>query len=219
MKSRLFMVALSCACLTLIGCGSSDAPEDEIPGKTDVAVTLTGADVGSFKLMLSGTGLTNYSTKVQKSPAAWNVDLANYGEEIRIIAFLDVNDNSSRDPTEAKTVSLATLTEGVQNDLVMNLEKTIVTVSVTGDIVSYQHPKIVSNPSGAGSSSQFVAPIDAATIVLYGDSLAKYGDTAHLSAFEDVDDDNVMDPSESLIAATQSWGYVETTSVTIDVYN
>jgi hypothetical protein len=219
MKLRLFVLVFVCACLAWFGCGgSSDDPKDDTPGKTDAGVALTGADVGSFKLMLFGTGLTNYSTSVQISPAAWNVDLADYGTEIRVAAFIDTDDDNVRDPTEPKSASLFTLTEGIQNNLVMDMEKTIVTVVVDGSTTGYLHPKIILNPSGSGSSSQFVAPIDAGSITLYGDSLAKYGNTAYLSAFEDANDDNVKDSTESLIADIENWTYVATKSATITLY-
>lgn len=222
---KVILVFLLIASLTLFGCTnpSNDAGnEDNTLGKTEVRATLTGTDSGLFKLYIAATGLTNYSSNVQTSPASWNIDMTDYANPLHVRAFIDANGNNSYDNGEKCVGSIFELEEGVLNEVSINLSKTTINAEIIdyASISSFTNPKLISNPYQSGSSSTFAVPIsdDTITLIVYGDSTGAYGNYLYLSAFEDMDDDNYWDMEEELIANINTSSYKETWDTSVLLY-
>lgn len=216
MRRKIFglIVALT-ASLLLLGCQNPTAPTPDTGG-TSLSMTLTGDDSSLFKLSLDSYGITTSSAIVQSSPAIWNVDFTEDSKDVIVNAFIDADNDNELDQTELRTGSRFTLTKNITNTYSITIGKSVINVTVSGNPAIFTHPMLVHNGTQSGSSSKVVASFQSGAIVTYGNLTGAYGASGNLSAFDDLNNNNLYDYNEPTISTeTVFWEYAPTKDVAI----
>jgi len=185
---------------------------------TSLTMTLYGDDASLFKLAVDEYSDPIGSDLVQSSPAIWSFDFTADSNNVLIYAFIDSNDDNVMDENELSSASWFMLDKGIANVESINLCKSIIGITVSGDASIFTHPMLVHNRRQSGSSSLVVAPIQAETIVTYGNFTGANGAGGCLEAFDDLNNNGLCEYNEPTISTeTMEWSYSATQDVTIEL--
>lgn len=189
------------------------------PTATSLEVTLTGDDAAQFKLRLNDFNNESPEADVQVSPATWNLTYIGATKDYLVDAFMDVNSNNLLDEGELRVGSWLSTTQGQLSEESIQLGKSIITVTLTGDPGIFTHPLLVHNRMRSGSASYVEAPcVDQTQITTYGNRLGSSGDSGILQAVDDLNNNGKVDHGEPAISDEVTWSYSPTKAVTINLY-
>lgn len=167
-------------------------------GSTTVEVQITGNDAEKFKF--SGGRWNNNTAGTFPVTITVSDDDLHYDDgRYYIGAFIDENGNNVCDDNEIEIRSWIDLKEGFKATKIIDVVKTVVKPSYTGNLSLFTNPKYINNERGSGSSSTVVADISSSQFNIYGDRNSLYGYNGYLAIFQDTNNNGLYDWQEPLL--------------------
>ena len=154
------------------------------PVESTVKLSIKGDDADLFKLSYYDNG-----TQIVTTFPAEITSLITKETDLHCSAFIDSNNNNIFDNNELAVSSWVTEKPNATTEEEFDIVKSTINFSIDGDLSVYEHPMIINNIRGSGSSSRVITSIDSTSITVYGNKNWSYGYTAYLAAFEDKNND------------------------------